>query len=224
MWFFNSNLSLETVLTRLISIAVIVVLILPMHEYAHAKTAYRLGDPTAKNQGRMTINPLKHIDIIGALFMFLFGFGWAKAVPVNARYFKNPKKGMAITALAGPLVNLLAGLVCCFLENLVMYLYYGGMIPYDPAVWLLSFIYFFGVINIGLAIFNLLPIPPLDGSRIVAAFLPDNMVNAYYRYQRILVLIVFVLIYVGVLSVPILAARNAIYDAFMSITGMPFGF
>ena len=224
MWFLNTSSSLSDFLIRLISIAIIVLLILPLHEYAHARVAYKLGDSTAKNVGRLTINPFKSVDIIGALAMFVFGFGWAKAVPVNPNRFKNPKKGMALTAVAGPIVNLIAGFICCFLQNLVNVIYISGAVSYDTGTWIYSFLYFCGTINIGLAVFNILPIPPLDGSRVLAAFLPDSAIKSYYKYQKVLLVIVFVLIYMGALTTPLYLARTAIYDLFNSITCAILGF
>ena len=190
----------------------IVLLALCLHETAHGFVAYKLGDPTARNLGRLTLNPLKHLDPIGFICMLLFGFGWAKPVPVDPRYFKNPKKGMALTALAGPLSNLL----CAFVSGagIVLFLkfnanpiaeYMAGYSDDGAVLWyILLFLYNFLAINVSLAVFNLIPVPPLDGSKILFAFLPDRTVAAIYSIQRYF----FIIIY----GVIILLSRSGLLD------------
>ena len=167
-----------------------VLVILSIHEFAHAYAAYKLGDNTARNLGRLTINPLKHLDPIGALCMVFFHFGWAKPVPINPRNFKNPKRDFAITAAAGPLANLFVAFVSAF-----VYLAVYAMVrnlsfssSKDFLYILLSnvllFIYIFHSINIGIAIFNLIPIPPLDGSRLLNLILPPKTYFSVMRYER----------------------------------------
>lgn len=143
-----------------------------IHEFAHAYTAYRLGDPTAKMMDRLSLNPLKHIDPIGALCMVLFHFGWSKPVPINEDYFKKPVLGTALTALAGPVSNLLMACICGLL-NLIN-------LP-DP-IWI--FLYVFTVVNLSLAVFNLLPIAPLDGHKIVRAVLPEKARSVWEKMER----------------------------------------
>ncbi len=171
-----------------IFMALAVLITLSVHEFSHALVAYKLGDNTAKISGRLTINPIKHIDPIGALCMLLFGFGWAKPVPINARNFKNPKKGFALSALAGPLSNLILGFIFAFLYLLTLALAQNANITSEFLISLISntllFIYIFHSVNIGLAIFNLIPIPPLDGSRILNVILPPKAYFAIMRYER----------------------------------------
>ena len=165
---------------------------LTAHEYCHGYAAYRLGDPTAKNMGRLTLNPIHHIDPIGALCMVLFHFGWAKPVPINPRYFKNPKKGFAITALMGPLCNLVLAFLSAgaylLTRALVLDAIMKGSLTseflFTVAENGLLFLFVFHSVNLGLAIFNLIPIPPLDGSRLLSVILPAKQYFSLMRYER----------------------------------------
>lgn len=170
-----------------------VLISLTFHEVAHGYVAYKLGDPTAYNLGRLTLNPLAHLDPIGALMMLLVGFGYAKPVPINAGYFKNPKYGMAISAAAGPITNLLLGLVA----TILMYTYAWNLAPLINANIVLYVIYqmlfYFAYLNFALAIFNMIPLPPFDGSRVLFAFLPDRHYFGIMRYERYIMIGVLVL-------------------------------
>ena len=166
-----------------------VLIALTFHEAAHAFVANKLGDPTAKYLGRLTLNPLKHIDIFGAICMLLFRFGWAKSVPVDTRYFKNPRRDMALTALAGPATNLILAIIGALIYSLYMLAVRGIAIEYKSFLYwvfyalssiLISFIW----LNIALAIFNLIPLPPLDGSRIFLVWLPDHLYFKVMRRER----------------------------------------
>ena len=164
-----------------------VLLALSCHEAAHGYVAYRLGDPTAKAVGRLTINPFRHLDPIGAICLLLFRIGWARPVPVNPRNFKKPRAGMALVAIAGPLTNLLLGIFSLLLSALIYSLILAGVLQGYLGQVLVWFAYFFDMafmINIGLAVFNLLPIPPLDGSRIVTLLLPPRLYFKVMRYER----------------------------------------
>ena len=158
--------------------ALAVLLILTVHEYAHAYAAYKLGDPTAKNLGRLTLNPIKHLDPMGALCMIIFHFGWAKPVPINARNFKNPKRDFALSAMAGPLSNMIFAFFSAFLYLLLLSIFkdikFNSEFTFKLAENTLLFVYIFHIINIGIGIFNLIPIPPLDGSRILNVILPPK--------------------------------------------------
>lgn len=204
-------------LAQILSVAFVMLCILPLHEFAHGWVAYKLGDPTAKNAGRLTMNPLKSLDPLGAAAMLLVGFGWAKPVPVDPRYFKNPKRGMALTALAGPLSNLLAAFIGAFV---VMRMALAEM----NAVTLFIFqaLYYYVMVNISLAVFNLVPIPPLDGSRIVAMFLSDRALAAYYRNQQAWSFVLMILLVSGKLSGPLSVIQGAISSGIFSLARLPF--
>ena len=161
---------------------------LTAHEYCHGYIAYRLGDPTAKAQGRLTLNPLRHLDLLGVLCMVVFRFGWAKPVPINPRYFKNPKRGFALTAVAGPACNLILSFLSAGAYLLLWALVKD--IAFESALLLavaqngLLFLFLFHSINLGFAIFNLIPIPPLDGSRLLFVLLPTKWYFFLMRYER----------------------------------------
>ena len=157
-----------------------VLLCLTVHETCHGLAAYALGDPTAKRMNRLSFNPLHHIDWLGLASMLLCGFGWAKPVPVDMRYFKRPKTGLAVTALAGPVSNFLLALLLLFIASL--------MASFAPAtavtVWIYMFLQTTAILSIGLGLFNLVPIPPLDGSKVLFSLLPERAYYTLMRYER----------------------------------------
>ena len=189
-----------------------VLLCLTVHETCHGLAALSLGDPTAREENRLSLNPLRHIDWLGLLMMFAVGFGWAKPVPVDPRYFKNPKGGMALTALAGPLSNFILAFAL-ILASRGIYLY----ADYTP-VWdgIFSFLLSTAVLSIGLGLFNLIPIPPLDGSKVLGALLPDRAYFTLMRYERygmaLLLLLFFANVGGGMISRAILGMYNAMMN------------
>lgn len=212
--YFASDYSLNEILLALLLTIPTVLIALTFHEYAHGYVAYKLGDPTAKNMGRLTLNPIKHFHPIGMLMMLLVGIGWANPVPINPRYFKDPKKGMAISAAAGPIINLILGFVGLFIFSLIAFILQKTHTYElsDPIVAALMFFDNFCYMNVFLAVFNLLPIPPFDGSRVLFAFLPDKHYFAIMKYERIIMFIVLIAIATGRLALPFnLVTEGIIY-------------
>ena len=191
-------------IVQILMMLVIVVFSLSAHEAAHAYAAYKLGDPTAYNLGRITLNPLRHLHPVGFLSMLLVGIGWANPVPINPRNFKNPRRGMMLSSLAGPVSNLLIAIIATFLEAFVTFVYSlaAGKGSIAPTTYYLFyaailFFYCFAYLNFSLAFFNLIPCPPFDGSRIFFYFLPKRWyfkVMQYERYLGFAVLIVILLL------------------------------
>lgn len=218
MWILNAVKSGDyiTLFLTLATRLLILLTIIPLHEVAHGWVAMKLGDPTAKFRGRLTLNPLVHLNKMGALFLILFGFGWANPVPVNPLYFKNRKKGMALTAIAGPISNILAAIAGAFVYYLLAYL--GLLGNY----WLMYFMSSFIIINISLAVFNLLPMPPLDGSRIFAAILPDRINMLMYRYEKYIQLVLLALLFMGTLDPILDTLQGKALQIVLFVAGLPF--
>ena len=195
-----------------------------IHEYAHGFVAGKLGDPTAKSLGRLTLNPIKHIDLFGFLSMLLFGFGWAKPVPINTRYFKKPKRDMAITALAGPLSNILLALLFGALIKLFSFINAAAIQTELMAnVWLFTGLMLSrGVyINVLFAVFNMIPVPPFDGSRLFFAFLPTKAYFWVQRYERYIYIGFLVLLILGAFDYPISWLTDAICNGIVNLYFLP---
>ncbi|MBE6654052.1 MAG: site-2 protease family protein [Ruminococcaceae bacterium] len=186
---------LLTVPAALISIAV--------HESAHGYVSYKQGDPTARNLGRITLNPLKHFDIMGFICMVLFRVGWAKPVPVNPRYYKNPRRGMAITAAAGPVSNIIMAFIGVIGYELVGLIFREMNTAYYICVTIYMFFQVFASLNVFLAIFNLIPVPPFDGSRIAYIFMPPKAYFGIMKYERYIMLGMIAILWLGVLDTPL---------------------
>lgn len=193
-----------------------VLLCLTVHETCHGLAAYALGDPTARQAHRLSLNPLRHIDWFGLLMMFLAGFGWAKPVPVNPNYFKKPKQGMALTALAGPMSNFLLALIMLLAARI-----FCDVAAYSEANQrILDFILMVAVLSIGLGLFNLVPIPPLDGSKVLFAVLPDRAYDQLMRYERYGMLVLFALVFFDVGSNALSQTISWVFDLFCRVVGL----
>lgn len=213
-----SALDLTSLLDAVLRVAAIF-LCLTVHETCHGLAALALGDPTAKSMHRLSLNPLRHIDWIGLLMMFVAGFGWAKPVPVDPRYFRKPKLGMAITALAGPVSNLVMAYLALLLRAVLLAFYHPGSVLLEGII---GFCETLAVLNVGLGIFNLIPFPPLDGSKVLGAFLPDRAYYQLMRYERWGMLLLMVLLWLGVFSVPLSAARTWVLDLLLQGAAWPY--
>ena len=190
-----------------------VFLCLTIHETSHGLAAYWLGDPTAKERHRLSLNPLRHIDWFGLAMMFFVGFGWAKPVPVDPRYFRKPKEGMAVTALAGPVSNILLSVLLLLICKGIYIVNPDGYLAYVIFQFLLTT----SVLSVGLGLFNLVPIPPLDGSKVLAVFLPDSAYIRLMRYERYGILVLLALSYFDVLGGFI---SNAILGVFSGMVNL----
>ena len=182
-------------------------LCITLHELSHGLVAYRLGDSTARDMGRLTLNPLKHLDPMGLLMMMVFHVGWAKPVPVNMSRFKIPKRGMALTALAGPLSNVIIAVVFLFLFG-------AAYIPLGRSAvgsYLLEMLQLTASISLGLAVFNLIPVPPLDGSKILLSCLSDEGYWKLMRYERYGSVLMLLLVATGILGRPLSTLINTCY-------------
>ena len=197
--------------------AFVVFCVMPIHEYAHAFVATKLGDDTARLSGRLTLNPMAHINPLGAIMILLVGFGYAKPVPVNVRNtkLKNKKLAMALVAFAGPLSNLIIAFLSVLLRYVVLNFAAKNGGEMTTAIFALNvFFQYSAIININLAVFNLIPSPPLDGSRILFAILPTKYYFGIMKYERYIMIAMFLLLLTGVLTYPLSFLSNLIYNGF----------
>lgn len=217
----RGQLTPQSAIAQILAVLLIIFIVLPFHEWAHAFVAYKLGDTTVKYRGRLSLNPIEHIDPIGALALLLFGYGWAKPVPIDTSNFKKPKRDMALTAIAGPAANVIAAAVGAFLLNGIFMLV-PSFIASQIGIIVYIFLSYYISINLMLAVFNLIPLPPLDGSKVLFAFLSPKATMWFYRNEHIIRIVFLVLIFTGVLSYPLSFISNLLENAVLFVTSLPF--
>lgn len=210
-----------SVLINILESVIPALLCITLHELAHGFAAYKLGDDTAKNAGRLTLNPIKHIDVFGLIMMIVFKFGWAKPVPVNMYKFKKPKNGMAVTAAAGPVCNVLLTCVLLFVYGFIYYPLAAA--ETGLARFVLVTVSSASYISIALAIFNIIPIPPLDGSKVLFSLLHERTYFKLMQYERYGMILLLVIVASDAIASPLTTAVQFVYDKLWVIAELGFG-
>ena len=211
---------LSYIINQIIYVVPAILIALSLHEFAHGWASYMLGDPTPKAEGRLSVNPLQHLDLVGTLLLFFVGFGWAKPVSVDARYYENPKSDMVKVALAGPIMNFVVAFVSLFIIGLLekMQVPANGISNY--VAMLLNYI---ALINIGLGLFNLIPVPPLDGSKVLFAVLPPKSYFSYMRYEQFGMIALLIFIYMGAFDGFLITARASVINGMVELVSRILG-
>lgn len=210
-------------LDTLIYVVPAIIITVTLHELAHGWVSYKFGDPTPKLDGRLSLNPLHHLDPIGTIALLLVGFGWAKPVHIDPRYYKDAKTGIVWTAFAGPLMNFIIAFVAIFLFNLLLKVpvsIFSSEIMTRIFIYLIYLMQYTALISLGQAIFNLIPLPPLDGSKILYGVLPDSVYFNIMKYENWLSLILFLVLFSGVLNGPLVSIRTIIYDGMNNLCAL----
>lgn len=205
---------IDYIVTKVIYWVPAILIALSLHEFAHGWASYMLGDPTPKSQGRLSINPFQHLDLFGTLLLFFAGFGWAKPVQVDSRYYENPKSDMVKVALAGPIMNF----VVAFFSFLIIGFLEKVNVPLNIiSNYVATLLYYIALINIGLGIFNLIPVPPLDGSKVLFAILPAKSYFSYMRYEQFGMIVLLMFIWFGAFDGFLITARTSVINGMLEI-------
>ncbi|MDA3733466.1 site-2 protease family protein [Niameybacter massiliensis] len=203
-----------------------VLVAITFHEFAHGYVSYKLGDPTPKQTGRLSLNPFRHLDFLGTICLMVVHFGWAKPVQVNPNYYKNPKKGMVLVALGGPVMNFFIALFSVFFMGVILKVT-GGQVTVgymgDIIIFVYGLLQMLAIINLSLGIFNLIPIPPLDGSKILGAILPQDKYFKYMRYERFGYLALLLILSFDVLRTPLNMIMSGMYEGVWFIVSFILG-
>lgn len=213
---FGQNMNWMGLVSLLLSAAA-ALLCITVHELSHGWVAFRLGDPTAKRAGRLTLNPVRHIDPFGLLMLIVAKVGWAKPVPIDMRYFKDPRKGMALTALAGPLSNFILAFLAVALSSVI----WRTVPDTIGRFWVLAVLSYIALLSTGLGLFNLIPIPPLDGSKVLFSFFPTKIYYTILRYEKYIMIAVMLLTFSGAFQGPLSYLINGVLRNFCAATGYP---
>jgi len=202
----------------IISRLFVILCCMPIHEFAHAYAAKKCGDDTAEKQGRLTINPFAHLDLIGAIMIFMFGIGYANPVPVNPAKLKHPRKNFALISVAGPLSNLILSFIFVFIYYIIM-----SVAASNTVMLIAAFFNYAAQINIMLAVFNILPIPPLDGAKVFSAVLPDRIYFKIMKYDKYIMIALLALLFLGVLDRPLSFISGFLFKIIAFIPSLIFG-
>lgn len=206
----------SSTLSNLIYTIPAVLIAIVLHEWAHGYISYKLGDPSPKAEGRLSLNPLKHLDPVGTLCLLFFRFGWAKPVQVNPNYYKDRKMGMMWTALAGPIMNFIISFLTILLVIIILK-FFPNLLLSDFGFYIYNVLLITSFLSISLGVFNLIPIPPLDGSKILFAILPEDMYFAYMKYERYGMILLVILLYSGVFSMILSPLTTGIYNGMITL-------
>lgn len=202
------------IIEKIIYVVPAVLIALSLHEFAHGWASYMLGDPTPKAQGRLSINPFQHLDLIGTLLLFFFGFGWAKPVQVDSRYYENPKSDMVKVALAGPVMNFVVAFISLFIIGVLEKV---GVSMNSLSIYVINLLNCIAMIDIGLGVFNLIPVPPLDGSKVLFAILPAKSYFSYMRYEQFGMIALIMFVWLGAFDGFLIGARNNIINGMIDV-------
>ena len=208
------------IINQVIYVVPAILIALSLHEFAHGWASYMLGDPTPKAQGRLSINPFHHLDLVGTLLLFFVGFGWAKPVQVDSRYYEHPKSDMVKVALAGPIMNFVIAFLALFI---VGFLEKVRVPANQVSEYVFSLLYYIAMIDIGLGLFNLIPVPPLDGSKVLFAVLPARSYFSYMRYEQFGMIFLLLFIFLGAFDGFLITARASIINGMIEIVSKILG-